>query len=304
MLKLGESWVNLNHWSPQQKQVISLFIYLAAVGLNCSLQDLHCPMQDAFFGGRGQHENSQLHCVIFSSLVRDETQTPCIGSSESQPLDHQGSPQRQVISAFLAHPFGVYLHACMHAKSPHLCPNSLQPYGLQPIRFLCPWDSPGKNTGVGCHAILWGIFLTWGLKPPSLLSPALAGGFFTTSTTQEVPFIAIFPNNVPVLLFLEFFSHSRYHLLCLTSEKDLALSCLFFNILCIYFCHFTFLEQISRSFQRSDALKAFLNQKMSLSVPPSHFVIVNFMCKLDWTIECLNICSNIILDVSMRVFFG
>ena len=29
-------------------------------------------------------------------------------------------------------------------------------------RLLCPWDSPGKNTGVGCHALLQGIFLTQG----------------------------------------------------------------------------------------------------------------------------------------------
>ena len=29
--------------------------------------------------------------------------------------------------------------------------NSLQPHGLYPTRLLCPWDSPGKNTGVGCH---------------------------------------------------------------------------------------------------------------------------------------------------------
>ena len=34
--------------------------------------------------------------------------------------------------------------------------DSLQPYGLQPDRLLCPWDSPGKNTGMGCHALLWG----------------------------------------------------------------------------------------------------------------------------------------------------
>ena len=27
-------------------------------------------------------------------------------------------------------------------------------------RLLCPWDSPGKNTGVGCHFLLQGIFLT------------------------------------------------------------------------------------------------------------------------------------------------
>ena len=31
--------------------------------------------------------------------------------------------------------------------------------GLQPARLLCPWDSSGKNTGVGCHAL---IFLTQG----------------------------------------------------------------------------------------------------------------------------------------------
>ena len=31
-------------------------------------------------------------------------------------------------------------------------PYSLQPYGLQPARLLCPGDSPGKPTGVGCHA--------------------------------------------------------------------------------------------------------------------------------------------------------
>ena len=31
---------------------------------------------------------------------------------------------------------------------------------MQPSRLHCPWDSPGKNTGVGCHALLQGIFLT------------------------------------------------------------------------------------------------------------------------------------------------
>ena len=29
--------------------------------------------------------------------------------------------------------------------------DSVRPHGLQPTRLLCPWDSPGKNTGVGCH---------------------------------------------------------------------------------------------------------------------------------------------------------
>jgi len=32
-------------------------------------------------------------------------------------------------------------------------------------QLLYPWDSPGKNTGVGCHALLQGIFPTQGLNP-------------------------------------------------------------------------------------------------------------------------------------------
>ena len=52
-----------------------------------------------------------------------------------------------------------------------------------------PWDSPGKNTGVGCHFLCQGIFLTQGL---SLASPALAGGFFTT----DFNLLLTSPNNI------------------------------------------------------------------------------------------------------------
>ena len=37
--------------------------------------------------------------------------------------------------------------------------DSLWLYGLEHSRLLCPWDSPGRSTGVGCHALLQGIFL-------------------------------------------------------------------------------------------------------------------------------------------------
>ena len=33
-------------------------------------------------------------------------------------------------------------------------PDSVRPHRRQPTRLLCPWDSPGKNTGVGCHFLL------------------------------------------------------------------------------------------------------------------------------------------------------
>ena len=40
--------------------------------------------------------------------------------------------------------------------SPFSCVDSWRRYGLQSITFLCLWDSPGKNTGLGCHALLQG----------------------------------------------------------------------------------------------------------------------------------------------------
>ena len=46
------------------------------------------------------------------------------------------------------------------------CLTHLPPHG--PTRFLCPWNFPGKNTGVGCHSLLQGIFLTQGSNPGPL----------------------------------------------------------------------------------------------------------------------------------------
>ena len=49
---------------------------------------------------------------------------------------------------------------CVPAKSLQLCQTLWDPIPGS----LCPWDSPGKNTGVGCHAFLQGIFLIQGLN--------------------------------------------------------------------------------------------------------------------------------------------
>ena len=49
---------------------------------------------------------------------------------------------------------------CVCLLSRSVLSNSLQPHGLYPARLLCLWDSPGKNTGVGCHCLLQGIFPT------------------------------------------------------------------------------------------------------------------------------------------------
>ena len=49
----------------------------------------------------------------------------------------------------------------------------------------CLWNFPGKNTGVGCHFLLQGIFPTQGLNSVS----CIAGGFFTIWAAREAPFM-------------------------------------------------------------------------------------------------------------------
>ena len=60
--------------------------------------------------------------------------------------------------------------------------DSLQPYGLYSARFLCPWDFPGKNIGVGRHSLL-----SRGSPWPrdQTEPPASTGRFFTIWITRE-----------------------------------------------------------------------------------------------------------------------
>ena len=53
-----------------------------------------------------------------------------------------------------------FLHVCVLSQFSRvqLC---VTPWTIA-TRFLCPWDFPGKNTGVGCHFLLQGIFPTQG----------------------------------------------------------------------------------------------------------------------------------------------
>ena len=53
---------------------------------------------------------------------------------------------------------------CMHTKF-SVMPDYLRPCGLQQVNLLCPQDSPGKNSGVGCHTLLQAIFPTQESNP-------------------------------------------------------------------------------------------------------------------------------------------
>ena len=74
--------------------------------------------------------------------------------------------------------------------------NSLQPHRLWLSRHLCPWNSPGKNTEVGCHFLLQGIFLTWNQTWVS----HTAGRFFTIWATREALWISFSLSNWLFLL--------------------------------------------------------------------------------------------------------
>ena len=53
----------------------------------------------------------------------------------------------------------------LHANFFQSCPTLCDPMDCSSTRLLCLWDSPEKNTGVGCHALLQGIFLNQGSNP-------------------------------------------------------------------------------------------------------------------------------------------
>ena len=76
---------------------------------------------------------------------------------------------------------------CMPAKSFQSCLTLCEAMDYSPPSSSNPWDSLGKNTVVGSHSLLQGNLPQRGIEPECLESPALAGGFFTTSATQEDP---------------------------------------------------------------------------------------------------------------------
>ena len=50
---------------------------------------------------------------------------------------------------------------CVHTKVLQSCPTLCNPKDCN-LPVICPWDPPDKSAGVGCHALLQGIFLTQG----------------------------------------------------------------------------------------------------------------------------------------------
>ena len=79
----------------------------------------------------------------------------------SNPEIEPGSPAMQADS-LPSEPSGKVFKESVSCS---VMSDSVQSHGLYSARLLCPWDFPGKNTGVSCHSLLQEIFPTQGLNP-------------------------------------------------------------------------------------------------------------------------------------------
>ena len=80
-------------------------------------------------------------------------------------LHSTGNSIQFYAAAWMGQKFGeewIHVYVCA------LCPALCNPIHCKPTRLLCPSDSPGQNTGVGCHFLLQWIFPTQGSSPDLL----------------------------------------------------------------------------------------------------------------------------------------
>ena len=135
-------------------------------------------------------------------------------------FQHHSSKERML--DFVKYFFCVFWWSCgfhfysidmCHAKSLQLCP-TLWPHRLKPSRLLCPRDSPGKNTGVACHALLQRIFPTKGSNPHLLCLPPWQAGCLPLAPPGK-------PHSIDMMYSINWFSDvkttlcscDRFHLL-------------------------------------------------------------------------------------------
>ena len=124
--------------------------------------------------------------LVMRPTVQFSQDNPCNNLSVSSPGVQRLTTNSEVLGLFFffffssssfltqrkpkeACPETVQHHQLAFSASGSDVVDSLRPRGLWPARLLCPWDSPGKNTGVSCHSLLQGVFPTQG-SDPGLLS--------------------------------------------------------------------------------------------------------------------------------------
>ena len=101
-------------------------------------------------------------CTVFSPLVFKHafpfSHSKAKTVTHSYPATLSSSLQLLHLEKSFIPAFLLDHHLCFStsaaAKLLQSCLDSVRPHRQQPTRLLCPWNSPGKNTGVGCRFLL------------------------------------------------------------------------------------------------------------------------------------------------------
>ena len=108
------------------------------------------------------HKNIRIKTNCWTTIDKNGWNVAKKKNSTSKDKEEVTTRQHQGCNCKIIKSHTCRMPACLHAFS--VMSNSLQLPGLQPAQPLQPWNFPGKKTGVGCHFLLQGIFLTQGLN--------------------------------------------------------------------------------------------------------------------------------------------
>ena len=129
---------------------------------------------------------------------------------------------------------------------------SLLLHGPWPTRLLCPWDFPGKNTGVGCYALLQEISLIQDWTPISCVF-CIAGGFFTTESLGKLKVMEfVFKNFLTkksYALFIMLVNFSK-HLRNIVSHAQIFLENRLREYLIMHYIHWILNNQFKQSYYK------------------------------------------------------
>ena len=102
------------------------------------------------------------------------------------PTRHLPATVRRALLLEGMRPLPIWVRSYVLSRS--VVSHSLRPHGPQPTRLFCPWDFPGKNTRVGCHFLLQGLFFNPWIEPSS---PALQADSLPLSHTEKYLWMGI-----------------------------------------------------------------------------------------------------------------
>ena len=150
--------------------LLSLFIYFFCVlKMKILLLKFYYYFKNIFIGvceATEQHTHSCFAMVLLVSAAQQgesatHTHTsPLISiSSTLKSSEHRGA------FPMLYSRFSLVSWYESESVSCSVRSDCLQLHGLEPTRLLCPWNSPGQNTGVGSCSLLQGIFSPQGSNP-------------------------------------------------------------------------------------------------------------------------------------------